>query len=51
MIELAPQLFNNIRKIRNIDESVVKMLFSHDNVAKLGIRVTSDNGGTFLIKP
>lgn len=50
-IELAPEIFHSIRKMNNVDEKLVKQIFSHDNINNLEVIVTEAKGGTFIIKP
>ncbi len=50
-IELAPEVFQTIRKIQNIDDKLIKKIFSFDNIQKLNVDVSSTKGGSFYIKP
>lgn len=51
LIELAPKLFSNIRKIHNINDEMVKSIFSLSNIKELDISISSGKGGSFFIKP
>jgi hypothetical protein len=50
-VELAPKIFSNIRKIQNIDDHVIKSIFSSENMKDLDISISSGKGGSFFIKP
>jgi hypothetical protein len=50
-IELAPTIFKNIRRIHNIDDHIVKSIFSPQNIKELDISISSGKGGSFFIKP
>lgn len=51
LIELAPKIFKNIRRIHNIDDYMVKSIFSIINLKELDISISSGKGGSFFIKP
>ena len=51
LIELAPLLFQNIRKISKITNGSIKGVFSQANLTKLEISVSQGKGGSFLIRP
>lgn len=51
LIELAPKIFENIRKIHNIDDYMIKSIFSLSNIKELDISISSGKGGSFFIKP
>jgi hypothetical protein len=51
MIELAPEIFKNIRKIQTVDDGMVKSIFSLFNINKLDIRISTGKGGSFFIEP
>ena len=51
LIELAPQLFLNIRNIQNVNDSHVKKVFSVENIQNLDIKISSGKGGSFFIQP
>ncbi|CDW74551.1 phosphatidylinositol-4-phosphate 5-kinase [Stylonychia lemnae] len=50
-IELAPEVFHVIRKINNIDETLIKKIFSLDNIHNLKVDVSQTKGGMFYIFP
>lgn len=51
VIELAPILFHNIRKMSKIRNEDIKNIFSLKNLKKLHISVSQGKGGTFFIRP
>ena len=51
MLEMAPDIFKNIRKIHNVSDDYVKKIFSLININKLDIRISSGKGGAFFIEP
>lgn len=51
LIELAPIIFKNIRKIHNVDDHMVRSVFSMININELDISISSGKGGSFFIKP
>lgn len=51
LIELAPILFQNIRKMFKITNGSIKKVFSMKNLRKLQISVTQGKGGSFFIRP
>ena len=51
LIELAPLLFQNIRKISKITNGSIKRVFSQTNVQRLEISVSQGKGGSFFIRP
>ena len=51
LIELAPLLFQNIRKMFKISNGAIKKIFSLKNLKKLEISVTQGKGGSFFIRP
>lgn len=50
-VELAPEVFASIRKIMNVDEKLVKKLFSKENFRNLEVHVSHRNGGSFYVNP
>lgn len=50
-MELAPEVFHVIRKIQNVDEHLIKMIFSMQNLENLTVEVSLTKGGTFYVKP
>eukprot|EP00347_Sterkiella_histriomuscorum_P012367 403368858 len=50
-VELAPEIFSIIRKINNIDEETLKLIFSMENIDNLKVDVSSTKGGVFYIFP
>lgn len=51
IIELAPLLFQNIRKMSKISNGAIKKIFSLRNLKKLEISATQGKGGSFFIRP
>lgn len=51
LIELAPILFQNIRKMVKISNGSIKKIFSQSNMRNLEIQVTQGNGGSFFVRP
>jgi hypothetical protein len=51
LIELAPLLFQNIRKMSKISNGAIKKIFSVKNLEKLEISATQGKGGSFFIRP
>ena len=51
MVELSPELFKNIRKIQNVEDRVVREIFSLKNLQRLDIRMSTGKGGSFFIEP
>jgi hypothetical protein len=51
LIELAPLLFQNIRKMSKISNGAIKKIFSLKNLEKLEISATQGKGGSFFIRP
>ena len=39
-IELAPEIFKNIRKMHNIDDSTIRHVFSVENIRMIDIRIS-----------
>jgi hypothetical protein len=50
-VELAPELFSTIRKMHNIDDKLIKGLFSKENIANIEVHVSARNGGSFYLAP
>jgi hypothetical protein len=50
-VELAPEIFHCIRQIQNIDEKLIKVLFSQENLQNLAVEVAVTKGGSFYVKP
>jgi len=44
-------VFHIIRRIYNIDEKLVKHIFSKENLHNLAVDVSATKGGSFYIKP
>jgi hypothetical protein len=51
LIELAPMIFQNIRKMFKVTNGSMKRVFSIKNLRKLQISVTQGKGGSFFIRP
>lgn len=51
LIELAPLLFQNIRKMSKITNGAIKKVFSMKNIKQLEISITQGKGGSFFIRP
>lgn len=51
LIELAPVIFKNVRRIHNIDDFTIRSIFSLVNINELDITISSGKGGSFFIKP
>jgi len=49
--ELSPKIFKNIRRIHNIDDHMVRSIFSSSNIQNLDITLSQGKGGSFFIKP
>ena len=49
-IELAPDVFKAIRRINNIEEKLVRDLFSEENEKNLESYVSPAKRGSFVIK-
>lgn len=50
-IELSPKMFRNIRRIHNIDDRMVRSIFSLININEIDISISAGKGGSFFIKP
>lgn len=50
-IELAPEIFQIIRRIHNISEKLIRSLLSMDNASSIRINVLDGTGGTFFLSP
>lgn len=50
-VELAPEIFSILRRINNIDEDLVKKVFSPENIDNLRVDVSSSKGGLFYVFP
>ena len=50
LTELAPKIFKNIRKIHNIDDYMIKSIFSLLDINELDISISSRKGESFFIK-
>ena len=50
-VELAPEVFQTIRKINNVDDKLIKKIFSHENMPNLHTHVSNTKGGGFFINP
>ena len=51
LIELAPKLFKNIRKMNKIESKSIMNIFSIRNLKHIEISLTKSKGGSFYIKP
>ena len=49
-VELSPKLFRNIRRIHNIDDRMVRSIFSLINIDDIDISISAGKGGSFFIK-
>ncbi|CDW83708.1 phosphatidylinositol-4-phosphate 5-kinase [Stylonychia lemnae] len=50
-VELAPEIFHIIRQIQNIDERLIKQIFSIQNLENLVVDASLTKGGSFYVKP
>lgn len=50
-VELAPEIFSILRKINNIDEDLMKKIFSPENIQNLRVEVSATKGGMFYVFP
>ena len=49
--EICPKDPVSIRKIHDIEDSVVRNIFTLSNLQNLDIRISSGKGGSFFIEP
>jgi len=50
-IEHAPRIFADIRKIHQVDDSIVRSVFCKQKLHEIEIAVSSGKGGSFFVKP
>ena len=50
-IELAPEIFQIIRRMNGISERVIRTLLSYDNLHNIKVDITEGKGGTFFLTP
>ena len=51
VIELAPNLFKNIRKLNKVDDSMIWKIFCMAHIEHVDIKISTGKGGAFFIEP